>query len=456
MEGMMIFLSPNIKKNIKNIAKYFDRLTSYRLIIAFKALMDGYDWYPAYRFLQTVKSYDLNDVVDVEQRKKQKKSVQKYLYIKKKSISQFLTEINCKDFDNIEIEKIEAEKEKCIELLTNVPFQQTLWLSEYLKFFGDLRVSDFLRRQSLVSLLNEQDKTTIILPRSLQASIELNKFENVIKILHKAQITLNKDKIEKCKKFALMRLGFNKRIERINGRHFSKADYLFDEFVYGKRIAIVGPAIPETPVANEINSFDIVIRTNFPIGNSLPSEIYGRDPDISYNMINPLQPSQHIDLSSFSNSDTLKFTIFTNEHIVKKYQKIAKNSKVIPRKNFDCAGIFWSGFPMAVQRIVYDLLHFSPSRIKIFCVNFYSTKILVHNKYSGSNNPIRSHKNSRCHDLLSNFIFCQSLFEKGLISGDKGVTDILSLNRIDYSELVNKIVGNVRLDTNTAFENEKF
>ena len=444
----MIFLTPKIKKNIEKNINHLDRFTKYRLKIALKPLMDGYDWYPAYRFFQTVKHFDLNNIVDVQQREKQKQSLKKYCY-SNKVLLQFLTETNCIDFENIEIQKLE----NYADILTSVPFQKTLWLSEYFKFFGDLRVSDFLRRQSLTSLLNEQDKTTTILPRSLQAAIELNKFETVIKFYNKLQH--KKSKFEKCKNYALMRLGHHKRIERINGIPVNKIDDSFDEFVYGKTIAIVGPAIPETHVADEINNYDIVIRTNFPCGNNLPSEIYGRDPDISYNWIDSTSASKPIDLASFSNSRALKFAVFNSEYIVKQCQKNTKGKSILYRTNFDCTGLFWSGSPMAIQRIVYDLLHFSPSRISIFCANFYSTKILVHDKYEGSSNPTFSHKVSRCHDLISNFIFCKSLFEDNFVFGDKKVIDILSLNRIDYSEIVNSIVGNTYLDTNTTLENDK-
>jgi glycerophosphoryl diester phosphodiesterase len=275
-----------------------------------------------------------------------------------------------------------------------------------------------------------------------------------MKILHRTKNVLKKEKIEKCREYTLMRLGHNSHIKQIKGKHFCEEDFKFKEFIQGRSIAIVGPAIPETFVADEINSFDLVVRTNFPVGNSLPTEIYGRYPDISYNMIDtPL--STNIDLSEFSNSDDIKFTIFNDENIVKEYKKITKNVTIITRKYFDCTGIFWSGFPMAVQRIIYDLLHFSPLKIKIFGVNFYTSKILSHKNYNGYENSAFPIRLFRCHDPISNFLFCKNLYENNFISSDKTGVNILQLNRYDYSELANEIIGNVYLNTDACVENQK-
>jgi hypothetical protein len=63
----------------------------------------------------------------------------------------------------------------------------------------------------------------------------------------------------------------------------NKIDKEFEEYIYNKRVAIVGPAPSIEKLGDEINSFDIVIRLNYRGKQYLSSiEEFGSKTSLSY------------------------------------------------------------------------------------------------------------------------------------------------------------------------------
>lgn len=96
---------------------------------------------------------------------------------------------------------------------------------------------------------------------------------------------------------------------------------------------------------------------------------------------------------------------------------------------------------MAIPNILYDLLHFSPKRIKLFCSSFYISGNSCHPGYHGYvKSPYGGDVFSdglRAHDPFSGFMLTQRLFQANLISADRLGEGALNTNRSQYASRLN-------------------
>src|SRR6185437_3043837 len=63
---------------------------------------------------------------------------------------------------------------------------------------------------------------------------------------------------------------------------FGPGDRDYYECIHGKTVAIVGPAPPGADVGAEIDTFDLVVRTNYRLGSNDPACSFGARTDIAY------------------------------------------------------------------------------------------------------------------------------------------------------------------------------
>ena len=97
---------------------------------------------------------------------------------------------------------------------------------------------------------------------------------------------------------------------------------------------------------------------------------------------------------------------------------------------------------LSIQNIIYDLLMYSPKKIFLTGVTFYLGKKLYKKNYIGPNFPDTIiAQGLRTHEPFSNFNFIKNLWERGLITADKEVINILKLSELKYALKLDKKYG---------------
>lgn len=211
-----------------------------------------------------------------------------------------------------------------------------------------------------------------------------------------------------------------------------RIDKSFLNLISGKSVAVVGPAPSSELIGSEIDSYDIVVRTNYQGQNKLgdPKE-FGVRTDISYyNGYDSLNIHKNKNFDFFTD---LKASAFKS--INHPFQKNLLNSgyahKIIQPK------LLFNGFPLQGVNIIYDLLHYTPSKIKIFKNNLFLSKTSYYKKYRDShldtlgniNNSINERLSSfTTHDLISQFNFLKYLKNSPDIEFDVSLKCIVEMD----------------------------
>ena len=328
---------------------------------------------------------------------------------------------------------------------------------KYFLYFGDLRVASFFREQALQASLREQRNIPYLLPCALRAALEVGEPEIVLDLLSKkdtSTVAISTAKAAKPMAHAL--LGDLTIAGQYWSADFSEADFKFLELVRGRSIAVVGPALPSDRVGSEIDSYDLIVRTNFRTDANLPVEFFGSRTDISYynhaawttrrdSVLNAAESLRWINLKG-RNDDKL-----LNELL----PSFAGGSRVF----FQADTLFFEGNPMAIPNILYDLLHFSPKCIKLFCSSFYISGNGYHPGYHGYvKSPYGVDFFSdglRAHDPFSGFMFAKRAFQTNLILADRLGEGVLNTSCSQYASRLNEVYGGWTLGNNNRTLGEK-
>jgi len=238
--------------------------------------------------------------------------------------------------------------------------------------------------------------------------------------------------------------------KKINAKKVNNYSYDFYSLINGKTIALVGPAKSHHNDAKEIDSHDIVVRCNYKEeGVGLDELIKGVRCNISYYNGNFTR--------FLLDSNLQKFPEHINWIVTKtdKYNKILKhkfNEKGLDnlynfRSLHDTNKYFFNGGPNAIPNIIYDLLIYEPTKIKIFHADFMLT-VHRNNGYLLDQSPEEFSRKqdflrtiSISHDPISQFRFIKKLYKTGLIEGDKRFEEVISLNAKQFMINLQDIYG---------------
>lgn len=225
--------------------------------------------------------------------------------------------------------------------------------------------------------------------------------------------------------------GDQERAKSLGKLIYTENDKIFAEYINGKSIAIVGPAPTGEDLADEIDSFDIVIRLNYRGKNSLSgSNEFGSRLDISY--YNNECASIIYNASNKDFIDELKYIVFKS--IEYRYQKqilSEQQGRILFSPNY----YLFIGTANMIQNALYDLLHFDPKIIKVFKVNFYLSDKAYHDGYS-----IHEKRNDfewrwqqfARHNFMTQLNFIKLLWKSGMIEVDKNCERVLNLKADKY------------------------
>lgn len=203
----------------------------------------------------------------------------------------------------------------------------------------------------------------------------------------------------------------------------------FRRYLEDRSVAVVGPAAAGGPQGEEIDRFDRVARLNFygPSSQGDPAK-YGRRHDLSYYSATDVEKIRSMDDRSFL--EELDYVIFKlirhdyqREMVESGRARVALNSNLL-----------LSGAPMMGPIIMEDLLRFSPSRVKIFFMDFYFHPQYYRENYAAEYEPsYRGLFSSLAgHDCLSQLHFVRNLWKGGLVEGDEAFERVMAMNSETY------------------------
>lgn len=215
-----------------------------------------------------------------------------------------------------------------------------------------------------------------------------------------------------------------------------KANGRFEHLVEGRDVAVVGPADTQQPTGAEIDGFDTVIRTSHLTSGAAEPALLGTRTDVAY----------YASTSSGLLADGIRNAVATGSL----QQAVFRPSSYRPdalhlHEPGDLRYVpseFKAGFhggPMAIQRILYDVLRYRPRRVKLFNVDLFVGEQEYGPAYEpGTRVSDRWRKvgvaaaRALAHDYLLDLRLTRSLLDHGLIEADPVATRVLALSDAAY------------------------
>ena len=317
----------------------------------------------------------------------------------------------------------------------DLEYDECLDFYHYFLFFDDLRIAARFRELTTRIILLEQESCSHLLPEALKAALELGRAETVLQWLEdKNPAIVDTELREAIAAHAHTLTGNRTAALRYWEKKYSPADQKYADYLRCKSIAIVGPAPPEGEPGPEIDSFDIVIRTNFNSSKPPDARLFGSRTDVSYYNHSTMQQTP------VTISNAAGFLDWVNLKVPDTGFESQESSSPKPegtRSFFVPENIFQLGYPNAIPCILYDLLAFEPRSIKLFGVNFFTSANAYSAHYapsSGDNNSQNLSTAIRQHDPFSQLNFVVSHSRSNQVLADDLSGEILALNMSTYAE----------------------
>lgn len=327
----------------------------------------------------------------------------------------------------------------------NLSAERLLSFYSYFRYFGNYCLAQELRKMLLEKYLLKQINSKYLSKDSVNAAIELGRYDIAQYFLRtKNNFYIDNTYLVGAKALTYFLLNFKDKAFKLWQSQFSDRDYDFMSLVQGKTVAIVGPAPPVSDVGVEIDTYDLVIRTNYTTGSNYPEALYGRRTDISY--YNHFRMAKQLP-KIIESVGAIKAVVLKNEHDYTVFNNYAKKFSGVARDAFLAFDFFFQDSdPMAIQNILNDITRFSPSKIKLFCTNFYDSELIYSDNYRVKPLPLAEVASSlRVHELFSCFSFAKNFFEAGIFEADPVTNNVLIKSKDEYAKSIQKIYGQYSL-----------
>jgi tetratricopeptide (TPR) repeat protein len=210
----------------------------------------------------------------------------------------------------------------------------------------------------------------------------------------------------------------------------------FRELVHDARVAIVAPADPELDQGEEIDGFDVVVRTKYvPADAGAAARALGSRTDVSYYAIGSA-PFVAEGIAEALREQQLQLVVLrTSRHPWEGRQVVAPGDlRFVPA---EYRASFRSS-QFAVQRIVYDVIRYRPRTIKVFNANFFASVREYRSGYvstAGRDHAARGlvrPLSAFAHDHRSDFVFTRTTAAAGLIEVDPTAERLLRSTPAEY------------------------
>jgi hypothetical protein len=305
---------------------------------------------------------------------------------------------------------------------------------------GMLRNAYFLREKArdCIFLIAQETNNSHDLVKAFRASINEGDFTHAYQFLNNVKEN-DPDSLfsKELEAYNNLLTGNKVEFQKEKAIQFTSIDKKFWNLIKDKTVAVVGPAPSGQPYGDEIDSFEIVIRMGYMGPESMPDRSeFGKTVNVSYY---GEAISEKIDIINTDFLNKLDFSVFKTTKYCFQKDLIRREKGRISMKNSN----FFYGSPLEANRILYDLLHFQPHKIKLFKSNFYHSNNIY---YAGFKPEIFSLNKIfygfAHHDILSNLNFTRIIRNNGLIEADRDCHNVLDLNSFDYCASMEKIIGN--------------
>jgi hypothetical protein len=345
------------------------------------------------------------------------------------SVVLLFNEIAIKNYSrNIHLHLLESTE------FAKLRFDKWLMLSRAFGSLGYASLALVAREKAVLSIKNYPNTNQLETLYQMKLTIEENDLENFRKI----------NSIYNTNKMKFIPYSIINRISNLHDvlkgvNSYSQNEYSI--FLNNKRIAIVGPTVPETDLSREIDNFDIVVRTNFK-KQEYVHQWLGSKTDISYYnnqdfkiLSENLEEYQLINLDWICHKDSLNPVI----------QSTIKNNHIRSAMDFD--SILFSGKLSKIPHILLDILSISrPRQLKIFNLNFNLYPNIYQTNYrkdsTNQNNYINNNFLNWSHDLITQKKIICVLFDNKLIDLDDSSRNILTLSDKKYVEIIDSFHDN--------------
>ena len=219
---------------------------------------------------------------------------------------------------------------------------------------------------------------------------------------------------------------------------------LMQRIIGGSSVAVVGPAPTMATQGEEIDAFDVVARPSYLGRQSLPGpETSGSRTDVSYYR----RPDASFD--SFRGPDGRVILPRSLRIAVVESGAEHEFTGVPIRRGFapSSLGIFGTKASkyQKMQFALYDLLHFSPAKVKLFNTTLYVSDVPYHENFPGPRSIARS-RISACagfarHDPVGQFNFTRHLVSGMGIAVDAALRRVLDLSPEEFVRELDTIYG---------------
>lgn len=351
------------------------------------------------------------------------------------TIGAMLESAGCHKVDELTFDLLQKHQADMEERARSLSLNDALDLYQYFRFFGDFRTSNWLRRQTSYAYLRQQESMPMVFPDALAAALEEGQIDlvlNTVRDKHTQPTDLAD--VREIRALAHALRGELTEATELWLATFTPEDLRFQEAIQGRTIAVVGPAPPIEEIRSELDSFDLIVRTNFQLGLD-PS--YGARTEISYYNGNRLVSHRNEILTIAS---SLQWLISVRGSDAALKEMLPTHQGIRAAEN--ARSLFVNANPLAIPTILYDLVRFRPATIKLFCTNFFKSRVTYskgyHRNFSGAEGIAHS---LRVHDPYSSFKLIQQLRLAGLCKADSMATEILDLSCDEYASALQELYG---------------
>lgn len=292
-----------------------------------------------------------------------------------------------------------------------------------------LRRSDehLLSRLSALAVLNRPEEISELFlpaPWTPQTELQCKRFEKYL-----ADAWFAQGNAQPLREFAMKQ----------RSEHPLPGDAVMIDLIRGKRVAIVGPSDLGEQNGSEIDAFDTVIRPRF---NKAFVDLHrssgGARTDISYYSstdIGPLIAESEAAAASgeiqLAVTRPLAYAALSNRAGADAWLRFYRHEY----------SLHFMASPLGIPRMVYDVLQFEPSEVRIFNTDLYTGNSVFATGYRDARD-VSLAANSllndlfRSHDLRAEFTLFKALRSTGEISAAGRLAEILNCDASEYLRLL--------------------
>ncbi|MDQ2701605.1 MAG: hypothetical protein M3Y70_02075 [Pseudomonadota bacterium] len=316
--------------------------------------------------------------------------------------------------------------------------REVAWRLDFCRLMraGSVREAYSMKRQAAEGALRSLDWISPprfnVVVEAAQAAAWLRQVDRAIEILHRLEGMARTDRQRRI--VGCLGLSINLQAGELGGiarfRPLAAAglrqdgvDRAYRNLVKGKRIAVVCPGRSEAGQGQEIDSFELVVRTNFHGPEAIDGNAAhgGSRCDISYYNRQHFRSKAGQVREGLSGS-RLRFLVARDHY----FNRMSTYMSGIPaRKRWSC-GLIFGGRGFALAHIANDLLAFEPSETKIFCADFFLGSDPHYRGYFDDAIDVR--EAYLLHDPVATLGFLEGLWRNGYIAADPTLERILRLD----------------------------